>query len=641
MRFATIGIFCFVFTFLGNAQMQNIVPVGDTLKVVTIVDQRLAHLDQDLIQSLDSMDRAMHMSADLGELLQHASGFNLKVYGPGGISSISMRGGQASQTAVLWNGINLQDPLNGGVNFSLIPSFFVDNVAIHAGGYSALFGSGAVSGSVHTSSNLIFGDGLNVSLQQEFASFGNKQTGLDIRYSGKRFLNTTKFLYREAQNDFPYVNDQEFGNPIQNQSNAAMKEIGIMQENAFFLGKKSKLSSHIWFMQNHHEVPSNMTVKNADQSQEDFSLKTLLAWKYVSKKWNINVRSAHFHTQLKYISPSISLIAEHASYVNKNEIDFQRSWNKKLSINGGLSQQFVKGNSEQLQGASPQLNSLAASFTTQYYIKDIVRFDLNLRQESRDQVFKSPSVSFSVISDAWHGFKFWTRFSRNYRMPTFNDLYWEDAYSKGNADLQDEYSYSEDVNLLWSKKMRKHTLEIQATAFNQNIHNMIQWLPDEGLWTPVNHQKVRSNGIEGRLNYSFSYKKIILYSKSNYQYTRSTLLKNSTSTTTNIGNQLIYTPYHQGSTTLSIQWRKLYFSYNQNYIGKRFTDMENKKRNTLAAAWPIHMQLGTRIKLKKHTLQLAFKANNISDQAYQLVKYYPMPGIHYGLEVKYNFKQKN
>ena len=73
-------------------------------------------------------------------LIQHSPVF-IKTYGPGGVATASFRGTTASHTLVLWNGFQLNAPTLGQVDFSTIPVFMTEQVALKWGsGTSAKIG---------------------------------------------------------------------------------------------------------------------------------------------------------------------------------------------------------------------------------------------------------------------------------------------------------------------------------------------------------------------------------------------------------------------------------------------------------------------------------------------------------------------
>ncbi|MFW6227731.1 MAG: TonB-dependent receptor plug domain-containing protein, partial [Bacteroidota bacterium] len=60
------------------------------------------------IEKMDKELLAMNRTGSLSELFSSHSNLQVNSYGPGGMSSISIRGGKTRNTAVLWNGLNLQ-----------------------------------------------------------------------------------------------------------------------------------------------------------------------------------------------------------------------------------------------------------------------------------------------------------------------------------------------------------------------------------------------------------------------------------------------------------------------------------------------------------------------------------------------------
>jgi len=86
--------------------------------------------------------------------------FNSPIYfkenGAGMVSSPSFRGTTAQQTAVIWNGININSQLNGQTDFNTINAADFNSIGIRSGGGSVLYGSGAVGGSIHLTNLLSF-----------------------------------------------------------------------------------------------------------------------------------------------------------------------------------------------------------------------------------------------------------------------------------------------------------------------------------------------------------------------------------------------------------------------------------------------------------------------------------------------------
>ena len=79
---------------------------------------RETHVDSSVIQN--------KMSVSLSDLLSESTSVFIKNHGRGALATASFRGTAASHTQVSWNGININSPLAGMVDFSMIPVYIGD-----------------------------------------------------------------------------------------------------------------------------------------------------------------------------------------------------------------------------------------------------------------------------------------------------------------------------------------------------------------------------------------------------------------------------------------------------------------------------------------------------------------------------------
>lgn len=83
----------------------------------------------------------------LVELLQRQKGVTISSYGTGGSNaSVFLRGTTNNQTLVLIDGVRIDDSINGGTNWSVIPLTIIDHIEIVFGPQSSLYGSDAIGG---------------------------------------------------------------------------------------------------------------------------------------------------------------------------------------------------------------------------------------------------------------------------------------------------------------------------------------------------------------------------------------------------------------------------------------------------------------------------------------------------------------
>ncbi|RKZ03884.1 hypothetical protein DRQ21_04395 [Candidatus Fermentibacteria bacterium] len=92
------------------------------------------------------------------------------------------------------------------------------------------------------------------------------------------------------------------------------------------------------------------------------------------------------------------------------------------------------------------------------------------------------------------GFTAHTSVFTDYRIPTVNDLYWPaDGYVSGNPDLRSERSTGAEAGL----KLNTTLVFSEVCMFLTDSRNLITWLPGEtGVWSPSNVSSSLSRGIE-------------------------------------------------------------------------------------------------------------------------------------------------
>ena len=202
------------------------------------------------IQRIDSATLRQFQFGSLIDLLSLNTPIAFKNYGPGQLATVAFRGTSASHTAVLWNGININQPNLGLTDFSTLPVAGFDRLSVQYGSSASVVGSGAVGGSILLGSSADWQRTFSVTLGQQFASFQNNQTQAGVRYatalgqnwklSGKTFAYQNKF-----NNVYPYTERQRY---FVEPSTTAQR--GFVQD-VYFLHKSGKqFSVNAWLSDN-------------------------------------------------------------------------------------------------------------------------------------------------------------------------------------------------------------------------------------------------------------------------------------------------------------------------------------------------------------------------------------------------------
>ena len=109
-----------------------------------------------------------------------------KNYGPSGISTLGLRGTQASQTQIIWHGIPLNNPMLGETDLQTLTLNPTDHLTINQSGNSSIYGSGAVGGSLIIHNEPTFNTGFKQEVDLSMGNFGYSRFLGQSTFSNKK-----------------------------------------------------------------------------------------------------------------------------------------------------------------------------------------------------------------------------------------------------------------------------------------------------------------------------------------------------------------------------------------------------------------------------------------------------------------------
>ena len=585
-------------------------------------------------------------SHSLSELIQQHSSVFIKDYGPSSLSSISFRGTGASHTQVQWNGVLLNSPMNGQVDFSLYPTIFFNQAELHHGAASLMDRNGALGGSVLLKNSQDFEAKNTASIKQSIGSFGAYKTEFSSAFVQNKWLFETQLFYYNAQNDFEFKNVSKKGNPIEKQKNAEMMQYGI-QQGIYKQLKNGNFGGRIWLFDSNRNLAPAITKDSAIENQKDQSFRALLEFKQLRNKLSFNITTGLVKDVLIYEDISAKIYSKSNSYSFDNLINTNYYLNNKINIINNLNIRFETAESG---GYSNIKQRTQVSWMTGA-IFSFGRFQLNVfnRFIVLNNVFNpyTPSVGgkvrvlyisinnreyplFSSVGGKIKLLKkeqFYLKANAgiNYHYPSLNDLYWNPG---GNTSLKPEKAEMTEAGFSYSKTFKNSELNIDVVGFYNYVSNWIIWLPTEfNYWSPTNLKEVENKGIEATLSINSTFSKLTIKHNANYAYTASTNIKTNNESDNSINKQLIYVPFHKFNYTLSASYKKTSIYYNYSYTGLRFISTDN---NWYMPVNFIHnASISQKINLKKLALTGSFKVNNLLNQDYQSMAYRAMPGRNF------------
>ena len=149
----------------------------------------------------------------------------------GGTATPSFRGTGAGHTGLTWNGININHPMLGQSDLSLIPAGLIDDIQIYYGGASMPLNSGGIGGIINLETRPVWKKETLISVNPGIGSFGQYTGLVKVRSGNSKFQTVTKAFFQSSENDFPYLNTGISKEPVwQKRTNSQVSQKGFIQE---------------------------------------------------------------------------------------------------------------------------------------------------------------------------------------------------------------------------------------------------------------------------------------------------------------------------------------------------------------------------------------------------------------------------
>lgn len=590
-----------------HAQLDSI----QHLTEVMVIDAKLEDYSEgfELIQLSDTLIARNLVS--LTELLNFNTTIYFKENGYGMISSPSFRGTNASQTAVIWNGIPVNSNLNGQTDFNTISPSSFNTIIIRSGGGSTQYGSGAVGGSIHLNNTIDFQNKQSSELKLSYGSFSTIVGVFKSRFSSDKKYIDFGIDFISSENDYEYIDLNR------KNENGNFDKLNIAVNAGLNFGKSTLSWNSNYFLGNRN-FSGTITSPSKD-SYKDLTTRNLVTWNKTYNKWNNTIKGAHTFERYRYYpQPENNLYFEGQSTTYLGDYQLEYEINKDLKISSIINYTYIKSKGTNI--GTNDRNTLATILLWKHHINEKLSYGINLRQEFLTN-FENPFLaSFDVnyTINKWYTLK--ANASKNYRVPTFNDLYWNNG---GNENLNPETSYQAEIanEFIWNQ------FRLNITGFYISSTDLIKWQPNEdGLFTPLNISKTENLGIEVDGNYSKSIKEHQLNLVFNYAYTAAKDLGKN--------KQLVYVPYYKATGALTYDYKKLAAYYQLLFNGEVFTTTDN---NGVLDNYSVsNLGLEYLIQEKSFPIKIGIKLNNIFNTYYENVAYRPMPNRN--IQTFINFK---
>lgn len=251
--------------------------------------------------------------------------------------------------------------------------------------------------------------------------------------------------------------------------------------------------------------------------------------------------------------------------------------------------------------------------------------------------FQRLAPSLSISLKPWKEEELFLRlmYKSTFRMPTFNDLYY---YRLGNRSLRPEKANEYNVGITWSRSAWRlpDYLSVTVDAYYNDVTDKIVAFPTTYAWRMANYGKVRAVGVDITLATAVALgRSMKLAMSGGYSYQKAVDVTDATAK--NYKEQLPYTPVHTGNVSAVWETPWLNMGYSVVGVGKRYRLSQNIPENRIDGYMEHTVSVSRELAMKRCKLRLQAEVVNLTDEQYEVIKYYPMPGRSWRLTGTLNF----
>ena len=599
---------------------------------------------------------SVHSVADA---IRYFSGIQIKDYGGiGGLKTVNIRGLGTQHVGVFYDGVQLGNAQNGQIDLGRFSLDNMEAVSLYNGQKSAIFQSAkdfASAGSIYmTARHPSFGEGQNYRLKGTFktGSFGlvNPSVLLEHRLSKQvsgslsaEYMYTSgkyKFRYRQ-KNGYDITETRKNGDV-----EAIRAEYGLFGD---MQGGEWKAKAYLY--NSERGLPGAAVRETGDFVHEDRQWDTNFFLQGSFRKhwgnYSLQTNGKYAYDYLHYLSdPRLDVTTMYVNnHYRQHELYFSAAnmlnilpfWSADVSVDF----QWNKLNADLVNFVYPcRYTALVAAATALHFER--FKLQASLLGTFVHETTKVPNAAAGdkhkytpTVVASWQPFKnedlnLRAFYKKIFRMPTLNDLYYTFI---GNIDLNPEYTTQYDIGVTYSRKFRggyPARLEFQADAYYNEVTDKIVAMPtsNQFRWTMVNLGYVEMRGVDVALQTEWHLLKDLKANlRVNYTYEKA---QDFTAAKSDYyGGQIPYIPWHSGSAVLNLSYRDWDMNYSFIYTGERYESSANIPENYAKEWYTNDLSLSRRLHWKKMLWKLTAEVNNVFNQQYEVVQWYPMPGINF------------
>lgn len=665
IRLACIILFAMVVSRLSAQEMGRDTITGKVHQIekVTVTARRIPNKVTSAvpIQTLSQQDISQLGIQNMADAVRRFAGANVKDYGGiGGLKTVSIRNMGAAHTAVSYDGVAVSNCQAGQID---IGRFSLDNVSM----LSLAIGQSEnmlQSARLYASAGVLsietekphFEDGRNAQFQARIRGGSFGYASPSFRWwqqlsSRTRFAVDANYMRADGNYPFTLVNGKYVTEEKRNNSDIYSWQGEATLYHTFKEGGDLDVKGYYFYSR--RGLPGAVTLYNPLSDETLWDENTFVQARYkknFSTQWSLQAQAKYTHGWNRYKDEGKEYTNGYYQEHHRQDEYYMSAtvlYHPMEALTLSLAQDGVLNklrnslpecpfptrytsisalNARYRQGWITAAASLVHTATSEH-----------VEQGTAPDNFSRLAPSLSISLQPWQEELLFLRlmYKSTFRLPTFNDLYY---YRMGNRNLRPEKANEYNVGITWSKSglLFLDYLSLTLDGYYNDVTDKIVAFPTTYAWKMANYGNVHAAGVDATLATAISLTKGIKLSLSG-GYTWQKAIDLTDPEAKNYKDQLPYTPLHSGNASAVLEMSWLNVGYSVVGVGKRYYLSQNIPENEIDGYMEHTMTLSREFVLGKCRLSVQAEMVNVTDEQYDVIKYYPMPGRSWRLTGTFKF----
>ena len=636
-------------TFEAQGQILSDTTRSETIQEVPVIGERTSGAHAVSAQKIaDTRLMTATGSLQISDVLKYFSGATVKDYGGvGGLKTVSVRGLGASHTAVAYDGIIITDNQTGQIDLGRFSANQASSVRLVSGPDNDLLQTAAMAAqaaaiTVSSARPQLNGKKRDINTVFKYGSFNTISALANTAF--ELCDNNTVSAQAEwlrTDGGYPYTQKNADYSTTKSRSNSDVNR--FRAEAAWFAtpNDNTDITVRAYCFLSKQGLPANILYNDNAASERLWNREAFvqsLLKRILTDRLTLKANVKYGISYTRYLNPNTN----NTTGSTDNRYTEQEGYlssvllyrlTDRLSSAVAADGRISKLDDNKAHQTNPTRATLNASAAVKYaserltltgrlnYVGTTEKTDN--RKAASNYSHLSPVIGANWLIWPTAGLHVRASITETYRLPTFNDLYFEQI---GRRDLKPEKATVTSAGISFEKEFSDIEISYYADVYNSSVKDRIMAVPGKNtaVWMMKNIGHVVTHGFETGIDINRIEGVIRPAARLSYTYQRAMDKSDERSSTWN--HQLPYTPRHSASAVAWIETPVLNVSCNLIYSGEYYSNGYNGPEYKMPSYYELGCSLWKTFDNMRFPITVKAECINLTDYHYELVTNYPMPG---------------